>query len=155
MFKNKPIRPDVGAIDTLVGLPDDVAFQIRDLAGERDQGADLVALLPDVPFDGDPPAHRLDPTAHHHHRLGLAIEPVDDLLFDVDVEVEVEQTQLDDYSPSHPPPSYKLTGVPFTPEEVRRFAGGGFTSINRRHLSRIEMEDIAALQEDLFGAGNN
>mgnify|MGYP006201286099 FL=1 len=85
-------------------------------------------------------------------------QPVDlagETQLDIDVEVEVEQTQLDDYSPSHPSPSYKLTGVPFTPEEVRRFAGGGFTIINRRHLSRIEMEDIAALQQDLFGAGNN
>jgi hypothetical protein len=39
-----------------------------------------------------------------------------------------------------------------TPPFVRYFAGGGFDTVNEKHLSRMEMEDIAELQMDLFGS---
>jgi hypothetical protein len=39
-----------------------------------------------------------------------------------------------------------------TPPFVRYFAGGGFDTVNNKHLSRMEMEDIADLQMDLFGS---
>jgi hypothetical protein len=45
------------------------------------------------------------------------------------------------------------TGLNFpeTPGILRYFAGGNFTSVNSKHASKMELEDIEALQEDLFG----
>jgi hypothetical protein len=45
------------------------------------------------------------------------------------------------------------TGLNFpeTPGIAKYFAGGGFTSVNSKHASKMELEDIEALQEDLFG----
>lgn len=39
-----------------------------------------------------------------------------------------------------------------TPPFVRYLAGGGFDTVNEKHMSRMEMEDIAELQMDLFGS---
>lgn len=55
---------------------------------------------------------------------------------DSDSETQFLETQIEVYD---------------TPEIVRRYAGGGFESVNRKHLSRIELENIQDLQNDLFG----
>jgi hypothetical protein len=44
-----------------------------------------------------------------------------------------------------------VLNFPETPGIAKYFAGGGFTSVNAKHASRMEIEDIEALQEDLFG----
>lgn len=61
---------------------------------------------------------------------------------------DVGETQIDsDYYPDSPPLK--------SPDLVHFYAGGGFDTVNRKHLSRLEMEDIAALQVDLFGDQDN
>jgi hypothetical protein len=44
-----------------------------------------------------------------------------------------------------------VLNFPETPGIVKYFAGGGFTSVNAKHANKMELEDIEALQEDLFG----
>ena len=51
-----------------------VALGVVDLAGERHQHAQRVALAFDVFADGFLPAHGFEPRAHHHHGLGAALE---------------------------------------------------------------------------------
>lgn len=68
---------------------------------------------------------------------------------EVEVDDDVETQAMDEEVVPQTPP-------PLTPEIVRMFAGGGFDQVNHKHLSRLEMEDIAALQLDLhddFEAG--
>ena len=47
---------------------------VAHLATESHQGAKGITLVRDVLVDGELPAHGLLARAHHHHRLGLAIE---------------------------------------------------------------------------------
>ena len=49
-------------------------FGVVHLTAEGHQGAERIALLLDVLVDGQLPAHGLLARAHHHHRLGLAIQ---------------------------------------------------------------------------------
>ena len=53
------------------------------LTAEGHQGAERIALLLDVFVDSELPAHGLLAGAHHHHRLGLAIEQRPDELAEV------------------------------------------------------------------------
>jgi hypothetical protein len=63
---------------------------------------------------------------------------------DNEVEVEVDANEETQYMET------QIEETP-TPPLVRYFAGGGFNSVNQKHLSRIEMEDISELQMELFG----
>ncbi len=58
-------------------------FLVVHLAGEGDHRTDLVAVFLDVFVDSQLPAHRLQTTADHHHRLGLPIEQRSHILAEV------------------------------------------------------------------------
>src|SRR5689334_17857062 len=70
---SRPLR--LGFSATLCSLkPVGSGLLVVHLAGERDERADLVAVLLDVLRDGQLPAHGLHPARDHDHRLAMAAE---------------------------------------------------------------------------------
>jgi len=69
-------------------------------------------------------------------------------------ELEAHEAYVKAYEETYPPRVEKVQTpeVIITPGLVRFWANGGFRSINEKHQSKMVMEDLEALQVDLFGS---